>query len=174
MLQAPRSNRICKDARTYSNNFTMLPFRSSLLFLVCLLCVTSAPAQFFLNGSAVATNDSCFQLTPAENWQVGSIWNGELIDLNQSFEVIADVFLGCEDTEGADGMVFGLQPVSTSIGQAGGGIGFENVMPSLGVEFDTYLNADFGDPEFDHLAIIRDGILNHNVLQGSLAGPVQA
>lgn len=152
----------------------MLPFRSSLLFLACLLCVTSASAQFFLNGSAVATNDSCFQLTPAENWQVGSIWNGELIDLNQSFEVIADVFLGCEDTEGADGMVFGLQPVSTSIGQAGGGIGFENVMPSLGVEFDTYLNADFGDPEFDHLAIIRDGILNHNVLQGSLAGPVQA
>ncbi len=131
-------------------------------------------AQFFLNGSAVAINDSCYQLTPATNSQVGSIWNGDLVNLNESFEVIVDIFLGCEDLQGADGIVFGLQPVSTSIGGSGGGIGFGDVQPSLGVEFDTYQNADFGDPFDDHMTIIRDGVLNHNLPQGALAGPVQA
>ena len=71
-------------------------------------------------------------------------------------------------------MVFGLQPISTSIGGSGGAIGFGDVQPSLGVEFDTYQNLDFADPTFDHITIIRDGILNHNQPQGVLAGPVQA
>lgn len=130
-------------------------------------------APFILNGSAIA-NDSCYQLTPLVNWQVGSIWNAEKINLNESFKVSVDLFVGCNDTEGADGLVFGLQPVSTSIGMGGGDLGFGNVEPSLGIEFDTYQNLDFSDPFFDHIAIIRDGILNHFTAQGSLAGPVQA
>lgn len=70
-------------------------------------------------------------------------------------------------------MVFGLQLVSISIGQVGGGIGFENVMFLLGVEFDIYFNVDFGDFEFDYFVIICDGIFNYNVFQGSLAGLIQ-
>ena len=129
--------------------------------------------DFFLNGNATANGD-CYQLTSTVNWEVGSIWNETQIDLNESFDISADLFLGCTDFEGADGIVFGLQPISTSIGIGGGGLGFENVTPSFGVEFDTYQNLDFDDPTFDHIAIIRDGILNHNVTQSLLAGPVQA
>lgn len=149
-------------------------FRSVLMAILFCASFFQAQAQFFLNGSAVATNDSCYQLTNAINSEVGSIWNGDLVSLDESFEVLVDIFVGCQDDLGADGMVFGLQPVSTSIGVSGGDIGFGNVQPSLGVEFDTYQNADYADPIFDHITIIRDGILNHNTPQGALAGPVQA
>ena len=141
--------------------------------LIVLLAATSSSGQFQLNGNAVQLNDSCYRLTPDVNWSSGSIWNLEKIDLNQSFEVVMDIYLGCKDIDGADGIVFGFQPVSTSLGGAGGGIGFQNIAPSLGIEFDTYQNFDLGDPTFDHIAIIRDGNLNHNST-ANLAGPVQA
>jgi gliding motility-associated-like protein len=148
--------------------------RLSLLAILFFATCSSTQAQFFLNGNAVATNDSCYQLTSAVNWEAGSLWNGQKIDLNSSFDLLVDLFLGCEDMQGADGMVFGLQPISTSIGSGGGAIGFGDVEPALGVEFDTYQNLDFGDPVFDHITIIRDGIVNHTLPQGALAGPVQA
>lgn len=130
-------------------------------------------AQFFLNGAATMLNDSCFQLTPAQNWAAGSIWYPDKISLAESFEAVVQLNLGCKDQDGADGIVFGFQPVSTSIGTGGGAIGFGGVTPSLGIELDTYQNSDLGDPAFDHIAIIRNGMVSHN--SGSnLAGPVQA
>lgn len=129
--------------------------------------------QFFLNGDAIVTNDSCYQLTYETDFSSGSIWNETKINLNQSFDVIMQVYLGCKDGNGADGIVFGFQPVSTSIGMAGGGIGFENIVPSLGIEIDTWQNNGFSDPSYDHLAIIQNGNLNHGS-SGTLAGPIQA
>ena len=145
-----------------------------LFVILCHATCLTGQAPFFLNGNAISINDSCFQLTTAVNDQAGSLWNGKLVNLNESFEVLADLFVGCQDINGADGIVFGLQPISTSIGGGGGDIGFGNVQPSLGVEFDTYQNGDFGDPSFDHITVIRDGVLNHNLPAGALAGPVQA
>ena len=130
-------------------------------------------AQFFLNGDAVAISDTCFQLTQDVNNSSGSIWNPDKIDLSESFEVVMQIYLGCKDASGADGIVFGFQPVSTSLGSAGGGLGFENIIPSLGIEFDTYQNINSGDPVFDHLAIISNGSVNHNNAT-NLEGPVQA
>lgn len=130
-------------------------------------------AQFFLNGQAIATNDTCYQLTPEANFVAGSIWNGDKINLNQSFDVVVRLFLGCKDSDGADGIVFGFQPLSTSIGTAGGGMGFANIVPSIGIEIDTHYNTEFGDPTYDHVAITRNGNVNHNT-GNTLAGPVQA
>ncbi len=130
-------------------------------------------AQFFLNGSAVQLNDTCWTLTPAENNRVGSIWNGTKVNLNNSFQVIMDMYFGCKDGDGADGILFGLQPVSTSIGQAGEGLGFQGVSPSLGIEFDTWQNGNLSDPSSDHVAICKNGNLNHGG-STNLAGPVQA
>jgi gliding motility-associated-like protein len=142
--------------------------------LIGWICALYLPlwGQFQVNGAAEVLNDSCYQLTPEQPGQAGSIWNTTQINLNESFEVIMEITLGCRDLEGADGMVFGFQPVSTSVGQSGGGIGFEGIAPSLGIEFDTYQNTNQSDPEFDHLALIRDGNLNH-VLPSNLAGPVR-
>lgn len=116
---------------------------------------------------------NCFELTPNEFNSSGSIWNAEKINLNQSFQVVMEIFLGCADVDGADGIVFGFQPLNTSIGGIGGGIGFQNIRPSIGIEFDTWQNVQLTDPTYDHLAIIKNGDVDHSTAN-TLGGPIQA
>ena len=141
-----------------------------LILFLGFYSLTSAFGQFHFNGSAKPLGDRCFQLTDATNTKVGSIWDTTKIDLTQSFDANLDVFLGCKDADGADGMVFGFQPVSTSIGQPGEGMGFLGVSPSLGIEMDTYQNFTRFDPSYDHIALIKNGDINHNT-PNTLAGP---
>ena len=68
-------------------------------------------------------------------------------------------FLGFNDL-GADGLAFLLQQVSTSVGTSGGGLGYQGISPSFAVEFDTWQNPS--DPSYDHLAVQKNGDLNHN------------
>ena len=145
--------------------------RLAILFLII---PAWASAQFHVNGVAFKESGSCYTLTPNILFSAGSIWSPDKIDLRKSFQAIFKLNLGCTDSGGADGIVFGFQPISTSFGQAGGGLGFQSLAPSLGIEFDTWQNTDFGDPVNDHIAISRDGDLNHNNSNAKLAGPVQA
>ena len=144
-----------------------------LCALIILSIGAKLEAQFILNGSAVQVNDSCWALTPEDFNQVGSIWNEVKIDLNESFQVLMQLNFGDLDDDGADGILFGFQPVSTSIGSPGGGLGFIGVSPSIGIEFDTWQNTQLNDPAFDHIAIVKNGDLDHNSLN-NLAGPLQA
>ncbi len=147
-----------------------------LLVFASLLHI-SLPAQqlptYILNGTAVQENCNCYQLTTDVNWQSGSVWNKNKIDLNQSFNYIFNVYLGCKDQFGADGIVFVLQPISTSLGTAGQGLGFQNIVPSIGIPIDTWQNLDFNDPPYDHIGIYKNGDLV-NGTANTLAGPVQA
>ena len=140
-------------------------------FLILLFSVlSSVRAQYFTNGSATASSPTCYTLTPAQNSQSGSVWYANMIDLTQSFEFSADIFLGCNNG-GADGMVFAFQAVNTSVGSVGGGMGYSGISPSFAVEFDTYQNGNSGDPFYDHCAIISQGNVNHNAAT-NLAGPI--
>ncbi|MCC7224166.1 MAG: gliding motility-associated C-terminal domain-containing protein [Chitinophagales bacterium] len=120
---------------------------------------------FVINGSATQISPLCYRLTPEQAAQAGSIWSEQQIDLNLSFEAEALLYLGCanptpcfEDSDdGADGIVFAFQPISTSVGVSGGGIGISGVAPSLCIEIDTYPNGGFGDPPYDHLRIFANG-----------------
>ena len=112
--------------------------------------------NFIFNGTAVVQPGNVFQLTPAINTQAGSVWNNIMIDLNQPFSFDVDVFLGCNGG-GADGIAFVLQPVSTSLGSTGGGIGYQSISPSFAVEFDTWLNNGYSDPWYNHAAIQKNG-----------------
>ncbi len=152
----------------FPTSYHLLPVMMLVFFIT-----PKASAQFFLNGDAMQLNDTCYQLTPAMNSKVGSIWNPDKINLNESFDVVAKLMLGCNNADGADGIVFGFQPLSTSIGGNGGGIGFSNVAPALGIEIDTWQNTSAGDPTYDHIAIEKNGSVNHNS-QNLLAGPIQA
>ena len=58
---------------------------------------------------------------------------------------------------GADGITFAVQPVSTTLGYTGGGLGIAGVVPSVAVEFDTYMNSDFFDPSSNHIGIDLNG-----------------
>lgn len=141
------------------------------LYVLCLLLPKYLTAQFILNGSATQSSDRCYQLTPDQLNKAGSIWNATKINLNESFEVILDIKFGCKDGTGADGIVFGFQPLSTSVGSIGQGLGFLNVRPSIGIEMDTYQNSALSDPAFDHISINKDGDVNHSTAN-RLAGPV--
>ena len=152
------------------------------LFLpgVFILCITfllpSLRAQvtpYHLNGSAKQEDCNCYTLTPEEFTQSGSVWNIYKIDLTQSFDFKFNVFLGCKDLTGADGIVFVLQPISTSVGTVGSGIGYQGVSPSIGVTIDTWQNTNINDPAYDHIAIHKNGDLDH-LSPNNLAGPVTA
>ncbi|MCB0855668.1 MAG: gliding motility-associated C-terminal domain-containing protein [Bacteroidetes bacterium] len=143
-----------------------------IYFLLILAFFTAfyAHAQYQLNGSAFMSSPTCYTLTPALNSQAGSVWYTNQIDLNQPFELSAQIFLGCNDG-GADGMVFAFQSVSTSVGSLGGGMGYSGISPSIGIEFDTWYNSGNGDLVNDHMAIISNGSVSH-LAATNLVGPV--
>lgn len=131
---------------------------------------------YYLNGSSTVIGEDCYQITPATNTQTGSVWYADQVDLSQPLDLQFLLNLGNNDSNGADGICFVLQSVGTeALGQSGGGIGFlgEDFQPAFAIEFDTYQNADFGDPIGDHIAMVSNGSVNH-LLGTAIAGPVQA
>lgn len=141
-----------------------------ILFLSLLQCIQLALySQYILNGSAQKNSCNCYTLTQAVQTQSGSVWNGTKINLNNSFDFWFNVFLGCNDATGADGIVFMLQPISTSVGTTGEGMGFEGVSPSIGITLDTWQNFNRNDPPYDHITIQANGLVTHG---NDLAGPV--
>ncbi|MBB1284713.1 PKD domain-containing protein [Flavisolibacter sp. BT320] len=146
-------------------------FFRKLLTIVLLLSLQTGYGQYILNGSAQKVSCNCYTLTDERINQSGSVWNSNKIDLSQSFDFWFTVFLGCRDAVGADGIVFILQPVSTSVGTTGAGMGFEGVSPSVGIALDTWQNLNQNDPDFDHISMQLNGSINH---AGDLAGPVAA
>ena len=116
--------------------------------------------SFILNGNASQPVPNTYNLTQAIGNQSGSAWNSVTLNLTQPFLFDVDIFFGYNNG-GADGIAFVLQQVSTSVGSSGGGIGYAGITPSFGVEFDTWQNTNRSDPIFDHIAIQKNGDLNH-------------
>ena len=132
------------------------------LFLLFVSFIAKAqPDRYILNGSAARNSCNCYTLTSEAKNQSGSVWNKIKIDLSEPFDFAFNVNLGCLDADGADGIVFILQPISTSIGTAGGGMGFSGVAPSVGIALDTWRNDNFGDPDYDHISIQANGAVSH-------------
>ena len=143
-------------------------------FIILIAFCQSLLAQYTVNGNALRISCNEYRLTDAINTQTGSVWNNIKIDLTQSFDFNFDVFLGSNDSPGADGIAFVLQPISTSVGTTGSGLGYEGISPAVGVTLDTYQNTSpDNDPAYDHIAYQLNGDLNHNSAN-NIAGPVTA
>lgn len=143
-----------------------------LAFISVFFFFVSPAQQYTVNGNASQDDCHTYTLTQAFATQSGSVWNNYKIDLSQSFTFSFEVFLGFTDDNGADGIAFVLQPISTSIGGNGSGLGFGGINPSIGVTLDTYQNSSpDSDPFYDHIAIQRNGDLDH-LSANNLAGPV--
>jgi len=127
--------------------------------------------DFSLSGSTKQTGDRCFQLTSDFVWDYGSIWSKQAISLNDPFEMELELFFGCNDLQGADGMVFIFHPYRGQRGRAGEGMGFRGIYPALGIELDTYYNRHLGDPTYDHIALMKNGSVRH---YSALTEPVSA
>lgn len=141
-----------------------------LIFFILFPSVIGAQYQVFLD--AVDEGNGSFQLTGNQENELGYVWNMEQINFEENFELEFEVFLGCKDGNGADGISLIFQPEILLSTFAGGSMGFSGLEPSLAIEIDTYQNGN-GDPVFDHLAIVRDGIAAHDAPE-NLFGPVQA
>jgi len=123
------------------------------------------------NCTVLANNfisDDCFQLTDDMEKQTGVVWTVDPIEIGNSFTIDAALYFGTNDGNGidpgADGIALVLQSVGPhASGNAGGGIGYSGISPSLGVEFDTFKNID--EIVEDHVALV-EGNLNGGILDG--------
>lgn len=125
-----------------------------------------------LNGDAAvaSTGDGdVMRLTRSLGNEAGSIFSQTQVDATNfstkfSFRITdpgGSVFDGNTES-GADGFVFVVQPIDSSLGSAGGGIGYSGIGTSLGVEFDTWHNSANNDPSQSHVGINLNGSVNHN------------
>lgn len=126
----------------------------------------------------------CYRLTAASSYQVGSAWCQDNLDLSTPFDLRLDVMFGNNDG-GADGLAFVLQGQGlNAIGAVGSSLGYavnapadpaaNSIIPSLAIEFDTFWDGSGGDPNFDHIAFMRDGIRDHTIAANTVAAPVEA
>jgi hypothetical protein len=127
--------------------------------------------QYVINGTAASMGSDCFRLTQQITSQAGSVWFQNKITLNADLRVEGTLNFGIIDGNGADGMAFVLQPVCSGLGSLGGGLGYQNISPSLAVEFDTWQNTDQNDPAADHIALMKNGNVNHGTAN-NLQGPI--
>jgi hypothetical protein len=70
---------------------------------------------------------------------------------------------------GSDGLAFIMQNSSdgaNAIGIGGGGLGYQNIKPSVAVEFDTFLNPG-PDPDGNHVAMLSDGDVSIHIAHAS-------
>ena len=144
----------------------------------------SSAQNFTLNGNASNLGGGCYRLTASSSYQVGSAWNQNNLNLNAPFDLRFDVKFGNSDG-GADGLAFVLQGQGlNAIGAVGSSLGYavnapadpaaNGIIPSLAVEFDTFWDGSGGDPGYDHIAIMRDGIKDHTIAANTVAAPVEA
>lgn len=122
------------------------------------------------NASVASTSDGdVMRLTSSSGNQAGSIFSNTLVDatdFSSRFQFrISDTggaVFDNNDENGADGIVFVVQPIDSSLGSAGQGIGYSGIGTSLGVEFDTWGNNANNDPSQSHVGINLNGSVNHN------------
>lgn len=144
-----------------------------VLFISLLLLNAGVLAQnpYELAGSATQDDCGCYTLTSENNFTAGAVWNKNQADLSQPFNYAFNVFLGCDDADGADGISFVLQTSPAGVGNEGAGLGYEGLTRSVGITIDTYMNGVQDDPNYDHIAIQSDGNTFHHSIY-NLAGPV--
>lgn len=157
-------------------NFLTNHMKRFTILIVFVLFCTNTWAQLLpsVYGDAASLGNDCYQVTPALNSQGGWIYYSNIIDFSSDFSIVFNGNFGSNDANGADGMTMVMKSSSTAqFGDTGGGLGYDGISSSMAVEFDTWQNAERGDPTYDHIALISNGSTFHTVTS-NLAGPVQA
>lgn len=115
----------------------------------------------FSDLSALTLNGDTAHLNPIDTnilrltndlWQSGSAFVTQPIHLRDSsgfkasfssafsFQITDPKGMSDADGQGADGFVFVVQTQDDEVGSVGGGLGYEGIKPSIGIEFDTWDN----------------------------------
>lgn len=128
--------------------------------------------QYDLKGDATQSG-FCYQLTGVtQTFRVGSVSSKEKITLDNDFKIEGTLNFGNLDEFGADGIVFMLQSgCDYLLGPSGGALGYAGLSSTLTIEFDTFFNSDLNDPNDDHVALMKNGDIDH-ATSNNLQGPV--
>jgi len=135
-------------------------------FLASGLCSPSARNSLRLNGAAVFEDlggGACaLRLTPSTTLVAGSAFSVRpvALGLDGAFAISFSFTMDEHAWGGADGIAFVLQgDSSAALGDAGSGIGYVGIEPSIIIEFDTYRNdsAPEHDPDANHVGINVNG-----------------
>lgn len=103
------------------------------------------------------------RVVPASSGQAGAAYSTTPVTLGSGNSFSTQFQFRITDPGGidpADGITFVLSAGSSGLGGAGGGIGYGGVNNSVAIEFDTYQNGEYGDPNDNHVGIDVDGNLD--------------
>ena len=94
--------------------------------------------------------------------QAGSAFSTTSISLDQnaSFSTSFQFHFTDQQNGGADGIVFAVQTVSNTAGGSGGGIGYDGLSNSIGIEFDNWNNGGIDGNSDNHVGINVGGSVN--------------
>lgn len=127
-------------------------------------------AGLTINGNAAQVGN-VLRVTPAVGSQAGSAFSTNTVSLasNASFSTYFQFrFTGPQVSDGfgpgADGLVFVVQTVSNNVGTGGGGIGYQGIPNSVGIEFDTWNNGGIDANNSNHVGIDLSGSVSSVVL----------
>jgi hypothetical protein len=159
-----------------------MPMKTWHLAVALCIAGTTASAQTinypdFSNVSGLQINGNASQqgnklrLTPALGSQGGSAFSQTTVGLasNASFSTLFtfEILNRGGLANGADGLTFTVQTNASTVGGAGGGIGYQGLPNSVAVEFDTYDNGEFGGS--NHVGIDVNGSMSSIVSTPFLA-----
>lgn len=108
------------------------------------------------NGALVSSSNGDVELrmTPLAGSQKGGVFSKEPLNLQNSFILDGEIYLGDEtangvagfDTRGADGAAFTLiRAIPANVSSTGDGLGYSGLSGVFAVEWDTYHNGTKGD-----------------------------
>lgn len=140
----------------------------------------SSTAGLQLNGVTAAINTGGTGVTDFDGNKVlrltnnlgqsGSAFSTSAISLdsNASFSTAFQFRFTDQQNSGADGIVFVVQTVANTAGGGGGGIGYDGLSNSVGIEFDNWFNGGV-DPNENHVGIDLNGSVNSVVTSTAIA-----
>jgi len=111
--------------------------------------------------------DETVVLTETQQYSAGAVWSKKQVEVREGFTASFTFRMtNGHDNEqpdgsfpGADGIVFVVQNAGpTALGKSGEGIGYAGMSTALAVEYDTYLNPGYGDPNGNHIAVQSGGL----------------
>ena len=116
---------------------------------------SGAGGSLLLNGSAAIVG-TALRLVPASGFLGGSAYyyQKQRLSLSGGWTTTFQFRITNPTNGGADGFSFIIQDAgANALGSIGGNIGYTGIPRSLAVEFDTWWNTEYGDPNDNHVAV---------------------